>query len=582
MLVNIIDKLGDWNPQFWREVKGSLKSRNIAIAAGAALILQFLVGQTFLSYLPVVKIFNGAVTPTSNFYCTGSGKMCLLENSSFVINWPWWWYHIFICLTILVTVVLLIGGSYAIAKNLAKEERRGTLNFIRYSPQSTTTILVGKVLGVPILVYIFALLTAPLQLWAGFAAQISPIVIGGFWVVLAASCAFFYSIALSFGLSLSTQKANINSDWQAGYASVLVLLFLGLSAIKPIHNNIADWLNLFSPLILLFHTSNPVYGADSGIFSYWNLQNLRWFYIPVGASIWGTITLVLLNYFVWTFWIWQVLSRRFANPQGLIISKQQSYKFMAGFTGISLGFILQLSNNGSDLKLLDSGGYLGAENAILNYGIMPALLNFVVLLILTICLSPPRQVLRDWARYRVSMRKNFPVRKQSPIKQIAQDLVLVDKSPAPLAIAINTAIATIPVTAVLLFYNFQYFDRIKVIFSALFFMSIVAIYASLYQFLTSMKLPQNSNFAAMAMISAIFLPPFSLLLLGLNMIKSPGIWLMSTWPWGGINTGKVSMMVMGLLTEWLVLILINWQLRNRLQKAGESDSKHLLATNSDH
>jgi len=572
MLVNIIDKLGDWNPQFWREVKGSLKSRNIAIAAGAALILQFLVGQIFLSYLPVVQRLNGKVTPTSNFYCTGSGKMCLLENGSFVINWPWWWYHIFICLTILVTVVLLLGGSYAIAKNLAKEERRGTLNFIRYSPQSTTTILVGKILGVPILVYIFALLTAPLQLWAGFAAQISPIVIGGFWVVLAASCAFFYSTALLFGLSLPTQKANVNNDLQAGSAIVLVLLFLGLSAIKPIHNSIADWLNLFSPLILLFHTSNPVYGADSGMFSYWNLEKLRWFYIPVGASSWGTIILVLLNYFVWTFWIWQVLLRRFANPQGLIISKQQSYKFMAGFTVISLGFILQLSNNGS---------YLGAENAILNYGVMPALLNFVVLLILTIWLSPPSQVLGDWARYRVSMRENFPVRKQSQIKQITQDLVLVDKSPAPLAIAINTAIATIPVTAVLLFYNFQYFDRIKVIFSALFFMSIVAIYASLYQFLTSTKLPQNSNFAAIAMISAIVLPPFSLLLLGLNPLESPGIWLMSTFPWAGIHTGKVSMMVMGLSTEWVVLILLNWQLRNRLHKAGESDSKHLLAANSD-
>lgn len=574
MLVNIIDKLGDWNPQFWREAKGSLKSRNIAIAAGAALILQFLVVQFFLSYLPVVKIFNGEVTPTNNFYCTGSDKMCLLENGSFVINWPGWWYHIFICLTILVTVVLLIGGSYAIAKNLAQEERRGTLNFIRYSPQSTTTILVGKVLGVPILVYIFALLTAPLQLWAGFAAQISPIVVWGFWVVLAASCTFFYSIALLFGLSLPNQKTNANSDWQAGYASGLVLLFLGLSAIKPIHNNIADWLNLFSPLILLFHTSNPVYGPGSGISSYGNLEKLHWFYIPVGASSLGTTILVLLNYFVWTFWIWQALSRRFANPQGLIISKEQSYKFMAGFTGISLGFILQLS--------WYKGGYLRPENAIFNYGVMPALLNFVVLLILTIWLSPSSQVLGDWARYRVSMRKNSPVRKQSQIKQIAQDLVLVDKSPAPLAIAINTAIATIPVTAVLLFYNFQYFDRIKVIFSALFFMSIVAIYASLYQFLTSMKLSQNSNLPLMAIILAIFLPPFSFLLLDLNMVKSPGIWLMSTWPWGGINTGEVSMMAMGLLSEWGVLILLNWQLRNRLQKAGESDSKRLLADNSAH
>ena len=50
-------------------------------------------------------------------------------------------------------VALLVMGTYLLIADLSREERRGTLNFIRMSPESAKNILLGKLLGVPILVY---------------------------------------------------------------------------------------------------------------------------------------------------------------------------------------------------------------------------------------------------------------------------------------------------------------------------------------------------------------------------------------------------------------------------------------------
>jgi len=60
--------------------------------------------------------------------------------------------------------------------------------------------LVGKLLGVPILLYLVAGLAAPLHLWSGLAAEIPLSLILSFYGVLIASCLFFYSAALLFGL----------------------------------------------------------------------------------------------------------------------------------------------------------------------------------------------------------------------------------------------------------------------------------------------------------------------------------------------------------------------------------------------
>ncbi|WP_306297024.1 ABC transporter ATP-binding protein [Nostoc sp. C052] len=78
------------------------------------------------------------------------------------------WENIFLTLSVIFIFTLLFTGTYLLISDLAKEETCGTLNFIRLSPQSETSILTGKLLGVPSLIYLTILVAVPLHLWACF------------------------------------------------------------------------------------------------------------------------------------------------------------------------------------------------------------------------------------------------------------------------------------------------------------------------------------------------------------------------------------------------------------------------------
>ncbi|WP_426549040.1 hypothetical protein [Dapis sp. BLCC M126] len=92
--------------------------------------------------------------------------------------------------------VMLIGGVYMLVEDIAEEKRLGTLNFIRLSPQSSQKILLGKLLGVPILIYLAVAISLPLYLWATISSGLS---LSGFLrvsVVLITFCCFFYNLSL--------------------------------------------------------------------------------------------------------------------------------------------------------------------------------------------------------------------------------------------------------------------------------------------------------------------------------------------------------------------------------------------------
>jgi len=158
MTLNLLDKIGNWNPQLFREIKGRLKIGNIAIASALSLGAQLLLFMYLGVEIPVPD-----PNPEYNNN-TISHRFCNLENASyyeapcvkdtlgnFTINWPLWWLEIFTWLSILTVLALLVAGTYMLVSDLDKEEKRGTLNFIRLSPQSAKTIFLGKILGGPIL-----------------------------------------------------------------------------------------------------------------------------------------------------------------------------------------------------------------------------------------------------------------------------------------------------------------------------------------------------------------------------------------------------------------------------------------------
>ncbi|HBB33950.1 MAG TPA: ABC transporter permease [Cyanobacteria bacterium UBA9273] len=619
MAINLLDRVDDWNPQLLRELKGRLKGRNIAIAVAISLLGYLLMGlygvsqierltkphyyssvtepfcrlrETFLSaqqQLPPLQAhyrhlqaqfsrYSGSehynplkIAQLKDQIAGVKGQIADLQKilgryecPINAIDIQLWWQHqygqMFAWLSIIVMLVLLVVGTYMLISDLAGEERRGTLNFIRFTPQSTRTILIGKLLGVPILLYLAAVLIIPLQLWLGWSAQLPLAEIASFWVVLVASCAFFYSGALLLGLV---------SAWLGGFQAWLgsgaVFIFLCIANNKQIDFTPVDWLNLFSPSVVLPYLFNQRESSYNGFpFSHNGIQDWTWFHLPVGAAGISLVFFTLFNYALWTGWIWQALNRRFHNPNTTILSKRQSYWLVGCFEAIILGFALQGERGYSDLNF-----------SIASNIFWLAVVNIVLFLVLIPVLSPHRQALADWARYKHVNRK-----KSSQFNIAWQDWMFGEKSPALMAMAINLAIAATPFLIWIFLWPSEELNKTKAIIAVAFFASLTLICTILAQLMLMMKTSQRSLWATGTLAALLGLPPIMLGTLGVNASEKPNLWLFSTFPWAGIEQAGMTTIFLAFLAELSVLGLLSLKLRRQLRQAGESASKALLAERS--
>ena len=613
MQLNFLDRIGEWNPQLFRELKGRLKVRNVLLSLATSLLGQLVFFLYWLGQVPGEHTYMGdkycrlrdtflasqrqlgqlqaqyrqlqadfsrysgpkhfdleKVQQLKGSLQVQKGKIEALQKiqsnsycSPDAIDYQLWWHdhypHVFASFSVILMLALLVAGTYMLISDLAQEERRGTLNFIRLSPQSTQTVLSGKLLGVPILLYVAAALAIPLHLWLGVSARIPLVEIISFWTVLVGSCAFFYSAALLFGLV---------SSWLGGFqpwlGSGAVLFFLMVVNNKGIDGIAFDWLNLFCPSVVLPYLVNRTGSGYTGLpFSHTRIQGWEWFHIPVGAAGVGVVILALLNYGLWTGWIWQALKRSFCNPNTTILSKRQSYWLVACFEAMILGFAM------GDEPGYGNGSYWLFSNLSVLAGF-----NLVLFVGLIAVLSPQRQALIDWARYRhqrASTRKGFWNR------ALVQDLIVGEKSPALIAIAINLVIATIPSFVWILLWPTEYLDKIKGLFAVAFFVSLMIIYASIAQLMLLMKTQKRSLWAAGTIVGLNVLPLMILQVLSVSTYDNPTPWLFSTFPWMGIEHAPTTTTFMALLSEWGVLVLLNLQLTRQLRRAGESASKALFA-----
>jgi len=553
MTLNLPDKIGNWNPQLFREIKGRLNIGNMAIASAFSLSGQLLLFMYYSAQIPVTPR-NGEYTyPISHRFCgleTGNSydTKCVIDAlGNFAINWPMWWLEIFILLSILSVLALLVAGTYMLVSDLDKEERRGTLNFIRLSPQSAKTIFLGKILGVPILLYLATILAVPLHLYAGLAAQIPLNEIFCFYIAVAASCALFYSTAMLFGLTTS---------WLGGFqpwlASAMVFVVFGISWL-PLTRTAGDVLHFLSPLAML---SYPLFRVDKTDFDSLveNLDKLQWFYSPLGTNIASGLALCLLVCGTGTYWMWQGWQRRFPNPSATVLSKRQSYLLVICCQVIFLGFALQ-----SDPPY----------NANL---ICLLILNLVMFLALIAALTSDRQSLYDWARYRKQIvPSNQKLWRRYPLL----DLIWSDKSPAVVAIALNFLSSVIILTPWALLEKSENNGFGGVIFS----LNLILIYAAITQLFLFTKTRNQEIWAACTVGGALLLPPLILSMLLLTPEKAPILWLSSTF--GGFLfssslAASGNTIFLSILSQWSVLVLLNLKLRSQLKLAGESASKALL------
>jgi hypothetical protein len=238
------------------------------------------------------------------------------------------------------------------------------------------------------------------------------------------------------------------------------------------------------------------------------------------------------------------------------LSKGQSYLFV-GFAQI---MFLGLTIPGVDDKY-DVGMIF-----------LTSLFNFVLVLALTIILSPHRQTIQDWARYRHQNHRN---------KSLLQDLVFGEKSPAIVAIAINLLIAIIPTMIWILFSPDNFYngnmDKSKVILAMILALSLMLIYATIAQLMLLMKNPKRYVWAVGTIGVAMFLPSIMLSVLGITPYKNPTLWLFSTFPWAAIEYAEITTIFMALLADFTVVALLNLQLNRKIVILGESATKALLA-----
>ncbi len=501
--------------------------------------------------------------PYYHRYCTGISQYnspeCLSDNyNNIIINWQLWYHDIFSLLSLIGIFALLVGGTYLLINDLATEERRDTLNFIRLSPQPPQSILLGKMLGVPIILYVAMLLAMPLHFWLGLNAKLPLYQVLIFYVVLLASSIFYYSGALLFGLIASWL-----GGFQAWLGSGFILGFL-LFTEQALRYNMAAK----NPFVVLKLIS-PQYFIPHSVDSF-GFVNFHWFGFPLGDSFVITSGFTLAVYLIGTYFIWQSLQRCYRDPNTTMLSKQQSYLLTTSFTGIILGCTTW--PNVVDKNYSFS---VVRENLALLI-----LLYMGLFLYLIAALMPNRKTLQDWARYR-----HIYAAKHSGKGKLIKDLIQGEKSPGVLAIAINALIAVTSMSVFISVQPTEVFEKISSFTALIFAFTLVMIYASLTQLLLFMKNEQRLLWTNGLVGALIILPPIVLSILLHDTGNQSFLWLFSIaapilflYPPSNSSLGAM-LSFLGILGHTAILGLLLFQIKRQLKAAGESATKALLSGN---
>ncbi|OKH16999.1 hypothetical protein [[Limnothrix rosea] IAM M-220] len=423
-MTQLLDHIGDWNPQLFRELKGRFRRRNLAIAIGTSLVAQLLMLLGYLGSLPDPLLKN-----TYSRYCTGyndeywrSSYECIATTmgDTWDINWQLWNLDLFVCLTIVGMGLLLIVGSHLISADLIKEEKRGTMGFVRLSPQALHRIIIGKILGVPSLVYLGIALALPLHFWAGLQAGIALPWIGMVYLVAIAACIASYS--------LSTMWSFVGQDFFGGFQAwlysgalgfyLMIMTIAGLESNLP-SNTPFDWLRMFYPGNIFYYLVDGN-SLDVEMVHYFEPNGwfaMEWFH-STGWSV-GLLGLGLMagHYFVLTAIAWQGIQRRFYEPQATMISKRTAYAVAILTTFLMTGFA---AVGEREYRLMDNFETLQVFSLALFFS-------------LTFCLTPTRQRVQDWFRDRHTGRY---------AQRFWSDLLWGDRSPALLAIGVMLLLST--------------------------------------------------------------------------------------------------------------------------------------------
>ena len=289
---------------------------------------------------------------------------------------------------------------------------------------------------------------------------------------------------------------------------------------------------------------------------------ISWFGLPIVSSAiffnaFGTGCCLVASY-----WVWQALERRYLNPTATTIGKSQSYLINLCFQLWIAGFVLP--------SLLHSNYF--TEGTIMGLAGMDA----IVLSLLIPMLLPSKQALQDWSRHR--RERIAHQHHQFWQRELVQDLIHNDKSPALLAIAINIGMAMILWIPASIF-TFHTLG-VRFLASGCLAASLILIYAAIAHLGLFLKV-RKRNVWIMAIVAGVMLLPlvgaFILSpdraptgIAAIMLLFSPlaSLWMMQ------LSVGTI---LATFAAQLLLLSALTHQLQRKLQSVGQSHSNKLLA-----
>jgi hypothetical protein len=518
MTSTFINRLGNWNPQLLRECRGRLKPRSITAAIVLSVIGQALLGLWFSQqdFEPVLKRW---------------------ANLAETITW-------------ILPYVLFTAGSYYLVSDLNQEEKRGTLNFIRLSPRPSRQILLGKMLGVPLLPYLAIGLAIPLHVLAGLKAGMPLFFLLSYYLLLMAGGFFWFSFAILYGLLSSTRAIVV------GQQSVAAVAFAGLTlfVLSPLYfawNLLVTWAPLgFNAWSAKWHSYSYSSNSDT--------SPVQWFGQIINKSAWLSHGFTLVVLAVATALIWLMLVRLFRNPGTTVMSKWQSYAIVAFLEALVVGFlVINPKVNPLEFEASRWAEFLPETGTWLLY-----VFNFGLILVLMLALCPQRSSLLDWLRYRQQPRASL------------RDLVWADKSPAVVAIAINLLI----IHALYLPWLFLVgIGKEKPMVATIVVLSMIAvllIYTTVVQQIFALKIRNPYIWAMGGLAIWMIVPAIMLGMLRITPDKMPAsmmIWTFLGYPFGDLTQPMLgNSALVGVVAQLCVLVLLIWQFQNHLHRLAQS------------
>jgi hypothetical protein len=185
---------------------------------------------------------------------------------------------------------------------------------------------------------------------------------------------------------------------------------------------------------------------------------------------------------------------------------------------------------------------------------------------LIFALSPHRQTLYDWARYRHQTAKG---------SSLWKELVLGDNSPSTVAMAINLAIAITFVTPSILLILPQ--SKQYILGGLLLSATNILLYAVIAQFILTIKTRKRAIWSIVTVASMIVLPPLCLGVAELTVQTIPQAWLFSFMPTVASEYVSFSTIAWAILGQWLAITVVSLQMTRKLNQAGASETKVLMS-----